>query len=236
MLAYFTALDHEQHGSGPFSPAALATLERIDAIVGAVTDAAARAYEGDAVIAVVSDHGFARTTRALNLVSALRSAGLIEYPQGENDKPSAWRAAIWGGGASAAIMLRDTTDSATRVRVSQLLRALSADSANGIARVIDAAELRRRGGFPGAAFLVDLREGFTLGWNSRGPLVASVSPGGMHGYLPDAPAMRATFIVAGPGIPHGRDLGLIDQRAIAPTLARILGVSLPRAEAAALLP
>src|SRR5258705_7170522 len=70
MLAYFTALDHEQHGSGPFSPAALATLERIDAIVGAMTAAAARAYGEDVVIAIVSDHGFARTTRALNLIHA----------------------------------------------------------------------------------------------------------------------------------------------------------------------
>jgi hypothetical protein len=48
--------------------------------------------------------------------------------------------------------------------------------------------------------------------------------------------MRATFIVAGPGVPRGRDLGVIDQRAIAPTLARVLGVTLARAEASALLP
>jgi hypothetical protein len=133
-------------------------------------------------------------------------------------------------------MLKDTTDVATRDKVSRLVHRLAADSANGIARVIDAAELRRRGGFPGASFLVDLREPFTLGWNSRGPLVATVSPGGMHGYLPDAPSMRATFIVAGPGVPSGRDLGVIDQRAIAPTLARMLGVTLTRAEAPALLP
>jgi predicted AlkP superfamily pyrophosphatase or phosphodiesterase len=236
ILAYFTALDHDQHGHGPFSPSALATLERIDVIVGSVVAAAERAYDSDAVIAVVSDHGFARTTRAVNLISAFRSAGLIDYPAGENDKPSAWRATLWGGGASAAVMLKDTTDVATREKVSRLLRRLAADSATGIARVIDATELRRRGGFPGASFLVDLREPFTLGWSSRGPLVVTVSPGGMHGYLPDAPAMRATFIVAGPGVPRGRDLGAIDQRAIAPTLARVLGVTLPRAEAPGLLP
>ena len=67
-------------------------------------------------------------------------------------------------------------------------------------------------------------------------LVAEVSPGGMHGYLPDLPAMRATFIIAGPGVPRGRALGLVDQRAIAPTLARILGVRLQNAEVAALKP
>jgi predicted AlkP superfamily pyrophosphatase or phosphodiesterase len=236
MLAYFTALDHEQHGSGPFSPASLATLERIDAIVGALIAAATRAYGGDVVIAIVSDHGFQRTTRAVNLIHALRSAGLVDYAPGAGDKPTAWRATIWAGGASAAIMLRDTADMRTRDRVMQLLRSLAADSANGIERVIDGAELRRRGGFPGAVALVNLRAGYTLGDNSRGPLVVQVSPGGMHGYLPDSPAMRASFIIAGPGIPAGRALGVIDQRAIAPTLARVLGVRLPDAEVAAVLP
>jgi hypothetical protein len=236
MLAYFTALDHEQHGSGPFSPASLATLERIDAIVGALVAAASRVYGRDVVIAIVSDHGFQRTTRAVNLIHALRSAGLVDYAAGVDDKPTAWRATIWPGGASAAIMLADTTDERSRTRVMQLLRSLAADTANGIDHVIDGAELRRRGGFPGAIALVNLRDGYTLGDNSRGPLVVPVSPGGMHGYLPDSPAMRASFIVAGPGIPAGRALGVIDQRAIAPTLARLLGVRLPDAEIAAVLP
>jgi predicted AlkP superfamily pyrophosphatase or phosphodiesterase len=236
MLAYFTALDHEQHGSGPFSPASLATLERIDAIVGSLSSAARRAYGGDAVIAIVSDHGFQRTTRAVNLIHALRSAGFVDYAPGADDRPTSWRATVWPGGASAAIMLKDTSDASTRTRVMQLLRSLAADSANGIERVIDGAELRRRGGFPGAIALVNLREGYTLGDNSRGPLVVNVSAGGMHGYLPDSPAMRASFIVAGPGIAAGRALGVIDQRAIAPTLARVLGVRLADAEVAAVLP
>jgi predicted AlkP superfamily pyrophosphatase or phosphodiesterase len=236
MLAYFTALDHEQHRSGPFSPAALATLERIDAIVGAMTAAAARAYGGGAVVAIVSDHGFQRTNRALNLIHALRTAGLVDFPPNVHDKPSAWRATVWPGGGSAAIVLKDSTDVATRDRVRHLLDSLAADSGNGIDRVIDGVELQRLGGFPGAAALVSLRDGFTFGYDSRGPLVAEVPVGGMHGYLPDSPAMRASFIIAGPGIPAGRDLGLIDQRAIAPTLARILGVRLPGAEAKAVLP
>lgn len=224
MLAYFTALDHEQHGSGPFSAAALSTLERIDAIVGRMTAAATRAYGADAVIAVVSDHGFRRTSRSLNLIHALRTSGLVDYPPGVDDKPSAWRATVWPGGGSAAIVLRDTTDITTRDRVGALLSTLAADSANGIDQVIDGPELKRRGGFPGAAFLVSLRTGYTFGYNSKGPLVADVSVGGMHGYLPDSPDMRASFFIAGRGIPAGRNLGLIDQRSIAPTLAKVLGV------------
>ena len=230
MLAYFTALDHEQHGSGPFSAIAYATLERIDAIVGALVRASAAAYGSNVVVAIVSDHGFMPTTKSLNIIHALRTEGLVDYAAGNDDRPSAWRAITWGSGGSTAIVLHDTADVATRDKVGALLRRLAADSANGIDRVIDGAELRRRGGFPGAAFLVSLRSGYTTGGNSRGPLVANVKPGGTHGYLPDNAEMRASFVIAGPGVPAGRDLGIVDQRAIAPTLAKILGVSLPRAE------
>jgi len=42
--------------------------------------------------------------------------------------------------------------------------------------------------------------------------------------------MRSTFLIAGPGIAKGRDLGEIDMRAIAPTLAKVMGATLPEAE------
>ena len=47
--------------------------------------------------------------------------------------------------------------------------------------------------------------------------------------------MDAAFIVAGPGIPAGRDLGRIDMRDVAPTLAGRLGLVLPTAEGRDLL-
>jgi predicted AlkP superfamily pyrophosphatase or phosphodiesterase len=51
----------------------------------------------------------------------------------------------------------------------------------------------------------------------------------MHGYLPDRPEMRAAFFIMGAGITRGKQLGVIDMRQIAPTLAAILGVPLPAA-------
>jgi hypothetical protein len=47
--------------------------------------------------------------------------------------------------------------------------------------------------------------------------------------------MRATFILAGPSIPKKGSLGEIDMRGIAPTLAKVLKVSLPTAEGHPLL-
>jgi predicted AlkP superfamily pyrophosphatase or phosphodiesterase len=53
----------------------------------------------------------------------------------------------------------------------------------------------------------------------------------MHGYVPTDPAMRSTLIVAGPGIAKGSRLGGVDMRAIAPSIAHVLGVPMPDAEA-----
>jgi hypothetical protein len=42
--------------------------------------------------------------------------------------------------------------------------------------------------------------------------------------------MNAAFFIAGAGIARGRDLGTIDMRQIAPTLAQILGARLSGGE------
>ncbi len=52
----------------------------------------------------------------------------------------------------------------------------------------------------------------------------------MHGYFPGPANLQSTFLLMGEGVPAGRKLGQIDMRAIAPTLARIMGASLPDAE------
>ena len=62
------------------------------------------------------------------------------------------------------------------------------------------------------------------------PLHGPAKYRGMHGFDPDSTAMDATLLIDGPGVPARRDLGTIDMRDIAPTLAKILGVALPDAE------
>ncbi len=232
MTVYLTGLDTAQHHSGPFSAAANATLERLDAVVGRLRAAALRAAPGRALVCVVSDHGFARVEHDVNLLAAFHEAGLVRTdPSG---KIVDWDATPWPAGGSAAVMLAHPEDSATRARVASLLARLAADPANGIARVLDADELARSGGFPGATYLVAFREGYETGLALDGPLVTAPANAGMHGYPPDDPAMRATFLIAGPGVPAGLDLGDIDMRRIAPTIAAALRVRLAGAELAAI--
>ena len=225
---YLTALDTEEHASGPFSPQSNATLERIDAALAGILAAVKRAYGERAVVCVVSDHGFVPVDKALNIGVAFRKAGLIEFD--EKDKIKSWKAMIWEAGGTTAIVLKDPKDSETKRKVSELLAKLAADSANGIERIVSETELRARGGFPEAAFLVAFRPGFFIGENISGELVTASKSKGMHGFWPDLTAMNSSFFIIGPGIPAAHSLGSIDMRAIAPTLAQFLGVRLPSAE------
>jgi predicted AlkP superfamily pyrophosphatase or phosphodiesterase len=234
LTLHLIALDHIEHEAGPLSPEAIAVLESLDAVIGKVRETAERLAPGRAYVAVVSDHGFAKTDAQLNLFPAFREAKLFSVD--DKGKIADWKAMPWVTGGSAAIVLKDPGDAATLAQVRELLAKLTSDPANGIDRVLDAAELHQRGGYPTASFFVSLKPGWRTGYALEGPLLSKTKPGGTHGELPDLPDLRAAFFLVGPGVPAGRSLGIIDMRDIAPTLAHEAGLSLPSADGKNLLP
>ncbi|WP_374529150.1 alkaline phosphatase family protein [Novosphingobium sp.] len=229
MTVYFTALDHQQHMDGPDTPGAHAVLERIDALVGQVM-AAELAAHPDATVALVSDHGFEPISHETSLFRAFIDAGLIRLDA--EGKVSGWDAMVWPSGGSAAIVLARPDDAALAAKVADVLARLKADPASGIAMIAGKDDIARMGGNPQASFYVN----FQPGWSAAGfaganaPLFGVPKYKGTHGYFPQAQHLQATFMIVGPGIAKGRSLGLIDMRAIAPTLARVLDVKLDGAE------
>ena len=233
LTVYFAALDHEEHVSAPGSPAAKAVLEKIDALVGDLV-AAERQAHPDAVIALVSDHGFEATHSALNLYRPFIDAGLITL--GSDGKVASWLAMPWIAGGSAAIMLARPDDAGLKARVKTLLDRLAANPANGIDQIVDHDRLVSMGGNPQASFAVNLKPGFVtdIFRGAAAPVTGPSPVKGMHGYFPGPAALDATLLLLGEGIPAGKDLGRIDMRAIAPTLAKIMGADLPTAQVEAL--
>jgi predicted AlkP superfamily pyrophosphatase or phosphodiesterase len=229
--AFFTlhisSLDHEQHLFGPGSPEAHAALERIDTAVGGLV-AQARRDEPGLVVVIVSDHGFAPVEHDVNLGPAFVAAGLIRLDA--SGAPVAWDAAPWESGGSAAVVLARPDDTALRAKVAALLNRLAADPASGIGQVIGREQIAELGGAPDADFFVDARIGYEFGDKLQGPLTGPGLLKGTHGYFPAHPEMRATLIIHGPGAPAHRDLGEVDMRDIAPTVAKLLGVGLPSAD------
>jgi predicted AlkP superfamily pyrophosphatase or phosphodiesterase len=228
---HLSSLDEVEHVTGPGSPQSHAALERIDGEVGEIVKAA-RAAEPDVLVAIVSDHGFAPVQHEVDLGTAFVSAGLIKLDA--DGKPLSWDAEPWASGGSAGVVLARRDDPALRSRVAALLDRLAADPASGVLRVIGRDQIAQAGGSSDMDFFVDGRDGYSFGSKLTGPMVRAIDELGTHGYFPDRPAMRATLILNGPGVPAGENLGEIDMRRIAPTLARRLGVALPSADLAPL--
>ncbi|HEX4271391.1 MAG TPA: ectonucleotide pyrophosphatase/phosphodiesterase [Rhizomicrobium sp.] len=227
---HLRGLDHTEHSYGPGSTQAKEALATLDKAVGELV-ADARKAEPDLVVAIVSDHGFAPVDHSVNLIAPFIQAGLITLD--DKKKVTSWQAEPWGG-ASAAIVLAHPDDAALKAKVSSLLNELAAKPELGIDHVADAGEVVKMGGTSMASFWVDFKPGYLMGTDPAAPMVGPASVKGTHGYFPTHPEMRATFILAGPGIGKHGSLGEIDMRDIAPTLAKVLKVSLPGADGKAL--
>ena len=234
LTLHLSSLDEAQHAHGPFSPEACADLEALDGMMAQLA-AAAHAANPSTVLVLVSDHGFMRITHQVNLVVPFIQAGLIDAsvnPATGAVTVNAWKAQPWSAGGMAAIMLHDPNDVATEQQVSTLLSTLAANPNSGVAQVLDRAEIAKRGAFPDAAFLVVFQPGYYFGAATSGDLVTPISgTRGSHGFSPEYPEMHSSFFAVGAGIAHNRDLGIVDMRQIAPTVARILHVQLPTAKA-----
>src|SRR4029077_7715647 len=77
LTLHLIALDHIEHETSPFSAEAIATLEELDGVIGEVRATAEKPAPGRAYVAVVSDHGFAKTEKQLNLSPAFLDAKLF---------------------------------------------------------------------------------------------------------------------------------------------------------------
>lgn len=230
LTVHIVGLDSVQHAHGPLptNVQAREMLEQLDGLIGRLIAAERKAHP-DATIAIVSDHGFLPVNATVNLNAAFAKAGLIEL--GSDGKLKSWQAYSWNSGGSSSVVLKDPNDRATFAAVNKVLTELAADTKTGIASVLRGAEAVAEGALPQASFLVDCNSGFAMGDALTGEVVQpKAKTTGMHGYRNTHPEMHSAFFVMGPGIKAGKNLGKIDIRQIAPTLAQELGVQLPTAK------
>lgn len=233
MTVHLAALDHLEHLTGPFSAESNATLEQIDGMLGDLETAMRSSYP-NAAICVVSDHGFTRTNHRLHIMVPFVKEGLITIDAKTAAWPEPrvldWIAVPWLDGGSAAIILRNPSDESARHKVENLLQRLYDDPSNGIAKILHEKDIAAYGGAPTATFWVDMQSNYSLDKSFSEPLVSETNVAGSHGYSPDHPELRASFFLVGPNVRKGLNLGEIDMRSIAPTLARYMEVPLPSAE------
>lgn len=229
LTIHLTGLDSAQHKNGPLptNDVSRQALEKTDAMIARLIKAQ-RAVYPDSTIAIASDHGFHPVDATINLNAAFERDGLIELDQ--DGKLKSWKAYSWNSGGTASVVLKGKDDVATRVAVDAILTALEKDPNSGVASVLRGEAAVKEGALAEASFLVDARGGFAMGGALTGEIVRQQArTTGTHGYRNTHPEMNASFFVMGPGVKAGKNLGRIDIRQIASTLAQELGVSLPTA-------
>jgi predicted AlkP superfamily pyrophosphatase or phosphodiesterase len=225
MLFHLLTLDATHHRYGPKTLAGSTAMGFLDSCVAQVVEAVHQAGMTDrTTFLVVSDHGFKGYTNEIRAAVALQSAGLSNA------------AYVLPEGGTGFLYLNATNPSDASRKVMELMK-----SVEGIADVI-APERFSALGLPLPQsdpqmfdLLLTAKPGYSFSGAAGGAVTASVpQQAGSHGYLSSDPDLDAIFIASGYGVKAGAKLDEVRSIDVAPTIAKLLRVSLPKAKGKAL--
>lgn len=207
-LVHLVDLDEMRHHHGVDSPEARQAMARNEARVERVWRAM-QATPGmeDALLVLVSDHGQADVSKTVCLEDALARAGLAGTARVQSNGMSAYLFGEQPGAGKAEAFLREQGE---RLSVSH---------------VYSRAELDALGCIEGPAFAVEAAQDVVF---SDG-LPQAKREKATHGFGPGHPAENCLLAVRGRGIKPCL-LDSMPMRDVAPTLAGLMGVTLPQAQ------
>lgn len=221
VLFHLLTLDSTHHRYGPGTLAASTAMAFVDGCVAEVVNAVEQAgMKERATFLIVSDHGFKGYTNQVRPGVALQNAGLANAGY------------VLPEGGTGFLYLNATNSPDVSAKVIELMK-----SVEGVADVIQPdrfAEL----GLPKPEsdpqmfdVLLAARPGYSFSGATGGAVTAAVpQQAGSHGYLASDPDLNAIFIASGYGITPGSKLEPARTLDVAPTIAKLLGVTLPKAK------
>ncbi|NDD63008.1 MAG: alkaline phosphatase family protein [Acidobacteria bacterium] len=177
ILLHLVDHDAEAHETGPFSRESGAILEYTDELIGEML----RARPREMVVAIVSDHGFERADRVINLPAAMKRDGLT-------------------GPLNVSPGLATTSDA----QIAEWLRESSRQRRYGVGREIPIEELKRH--LPRPAGVLAAFEPLVhhlFGAAPDGAIESKPVEKGVHGLWPERADYASTLILHGPGIRRG---------------------------------
>jgi len=235
LLVHNCVLDSARHRCGVFADGVTEALDKTDVWLGDVI----RAMEDagtleDTNFVLLSDHGQQGYTRRIRLNVLLQKAGFLDVaPDGGVYD---WQAFAQSNGMSGSVYLRDPGNKALYDQVYVFLQKLVDSGEYGFTRVYTTEEARQKYGTYGPFSFMVATDGKTsvsgewtedavevLGADEQKPLRAT------HGYEPEQ-GPQPVFMGRGPAFREGAVLANARMEDIAPTLAGILGQTMPQAE------
>jgi predicted AlkP superfamily pyrophosphatase or phosphodiesterase len=225
LLYHLLSLDSTNHNYGPKTNASLAAMAFQDSCVARVWEAVKAV--GPATLIVLSDHGFKAFHNQINMTAAIAAAGI----EGVHVIPE---------GGSALVYFKPGKEE----ELAPKIRALAATIA-GISGVVGRGEMSKLG-FPEPgrdpqtpAMVLLAKSDYAFAGAKNGPALTPIpDTRGTHGYDSTDPDMDCIFTAWGRGIKSGARLERISNKDVAPTIAELLGISMPAVQgkpAAALL-
>ena len=225
-------IDSTRHYYGAFAPEVYKALDQMDVWLGEVLQAMedAGCYE-DVNFIILSDHGQMDFDRYTRLNVLLKEGGFIDIaPDGSVYD---WRA-FCKGGMSAPVFLSDPNYEPLKKAVYEYLLELAKDPQWGIEQVFTVEETREMYGTYGTfSFMVegDGHTTFTDDWHGECSVPVEAIEGyrAKHGYRPEK-GPQPIFLASGPAFKPGAVVANAHVTDEAPTLAAVLGQTLPQAD------
>ena len=225
-------IDSTRHYYGAFAPEVYAALDQMDVWLGEVLQAMedAGCYE-DVNFIILADHGQMDFDRYTRLNVLLLDGGFIDI--GPDGTVYDWRA-FCKGGMSAPVFLSDPNYEPLKQEVYEYLQELAKDPRWGIEQVFTAEETREMYGTYGTfSFMVegDGHTTFTDDWHGECSVPVEAIEGyrAKHGYRPEK-GPQPIFLAAGPAFKPGAVVANAHVTDEAPTLAAVLGQTMPQAD------
>ena len=213
ITAWFHGADHVAHDEGPGAPEVAESLAPQDREIARLIESLeARGLFASTTLVFVSDHGMAGAGQRINLGSLLRRHGA--------------RTKVIGIGGFASVYAGPTRrDPRSLDRIVEIARSAGL-------------EAHRRTLAPASWHVGDVRFGDVV---VRAPIgTAIVTPTslieGFHGYASSEPAMAGLLVAYGRGVEEGVRIGRVSSLSIAPTVLTLLGLPIPAAMEAPVIP
>ena len=222
-------LDSTRHRYGVFSEQMKDSLDLMDEWLGWVIEAMedAGVYEQTNFI-IISDHGHVDCTKAVKMNVLLQQGGFQQL--GPNEVLYDWQAFSQSNGKSTTIHLRDNTNQKLYDRVYAYLKKLQADGQYGIEKIWTKDELAEKYGQSGPySFMIEAEDYCQFFDTLTGDVISTFEPRGKHGHQPEK-GPQPVFLAHGPAFKDGAVLKRANLVDIAPTLAQIMGQTMPEAD------
>lgn len=226
---HIAGVDGAQHKEGRKGEGVNKALAAADHAVMNILDAIKKSgLESSTTIIIIGDHGFLDINKTLSPNVWLSEIG-IDSKVGAEEPVAKFQSA----GGSAFFHLKDNKDLKTLAKVREKLNSLPA-AYKQLFRIVERKELDAIGADPHAIFALAAAKGVYIQDANTGAVVGA-KKAGAHGFFPDVPEIRTGFIIAGADVKNGVVLESIGLEDVAPTVAKLLGISLENPDGKAVM-